>query len=446
MDLDEFSDDGFDDLPDNALQELEKNAISFTQAQQAGGGLKHHQQQQQQHQPSQDTAREYSDYGWDEDDDLDTSEVINGAGPSHGRPVGASLVPQRQQQQPPLQQQNPSPRRPNPHLPNPRWNPIVDAPRRPNLPLGARPSYGNVGGPHQPTVVGSQSLQSQQPTGLNRPSTAQFVKPLLPPRIAPSQQQQQSSSSQYPHSHPSDIVSALQQRVRALEADLNAARGEVSILRTKTSKTEQQHNEEVARLKKLGSEQIQRQERMIEAAVTAEKTASTELLFMRQDMREAGSNRPKRRETNNSSASDARNGHGGNATTPKKGTKSWGMADGFDEMEISSPSKGQGRSRGTVAVNVGERTPSKGKRKRPLVDSPITALEIDSNEGQAAAALEKASTPAQQPAPFTAGTGSTITPPFEVCHCPSPDKSRLDLFANIVPPVSTTSIRPCCVS
>lgn len=163
--------------------------------------------------------------------------------------------------------------------------------------------------------------------------------------------------SQPSQTHPTDVLSALQQRVRALEAELNAARGEVSIIRANSTKEAQKHSEEVTRLKKLNAEQIQRQERILDAAVAAEKSAATELQFLQQDMREVATR-----------TKPAYGGGGGRVTTPKKGMK-W-VADGFDEMEIVSPNK----RKGAVALAVGERTPTKGKRKR-AVDSPVTALE-----------------------------------------------------------------------
>lgn len=400
MDFDEFSDDGLDDLPDNALQELENNAISFTQAQAVGK------------QPSHDASRTYTDYGWDEDDDLDTSEVINRDGTSHGRPVAANAI-----SQPLAQQQNPSSRRPNPSLLNPGWNPAVDPSKRVNAALGMRPSYSRPGTAHAPIAIGSQRPQSQRPIALNQPPASQFVKPPLPHHLAPSQQYSSSQGlSQSSQGQPGNVVTALQQRVRALEMELNKARGEVSILRTNSAKTIQQHTEEMARLKKLSSEQMQKQERMIEAAVVAEKTASTELQFLQQDMREANTNRPKRGNggaNRNASAMDTSRQLFN--TTPKKGTKTWGMADGFDEMEISSPSKGQGRGRnaGPVAANVGERTPSKGKRKRPAVDSPVAALETHYNDTDAMA-LDK--TPVQQAAAPVPSVGTTPTPLLGVCE------------------------------
>lgn len=335
MDLDEFSDDGLDDLPDNALQELENNAITFTQAQQ---------QIRQPTQPQHVQQGEYTDFGWDEDEDLDTSEVINQAGAPVGRPPVDNSLPK---QQTPSNQQSLT-RRPPP--PNPQWNPNIDPVNRPNsATLAARDRFP---GP------------SQQNLNIGRPQPSQFAKPLLPQRFAPSQQQPSSQFQQ----HPDNVLSALQQRVRALETELNVARGEVSITRANSKKQDQEHSNEVARLKKLNADQAEKQERMIQAAVAAEKTASTELQFLQQDMREV-KNQPKRKTSDQNNA-------GQKQGTPSK-KKSWAVADGFDGMEIASPSKGQGRARnaGTVAQNLGERTPTKNKRKRPAVDSPVMALD-----------------------------------------------------------------------
>jgi hypothetical protein len=60
------------------------------------------------------------------------------------------------------------------------------------------------------------------------------------------------------------------------------------------------------------------------------------------------------------------------------------MADGFDGVEIlSSPSKTQTLRRkdsNPTALPASERTPTKGKRKRPVVDSPTFALETDGGD------------------------------------------------------------------
>lgn len=341
MDFDEFSDDGLDDLPDNALQELENNAITLTQA-------------AHQARKPQQPQRGFSDYGWDEDDDLDTSEVINDAGAPVGRPPVDNSLPMQPRHQLPIQ-------RPPPPLPNPQWNPAIDPANRTNTALAARQRF---------------SPSQQAPANFSRPQPSQFAKPAVPVhpvnRYGPGPSQQLSSSQH--QQHPESVVSALQQRVRALEAELNAARGEVSIIRANSTKAEQLHSAEVNRLKKLNAEQVSRQERIVEAAVAAEKTASTELQFLQQDMREVN-HRAMRKD-------GAPTGKGHGTTTPKKSKKQWGLADGFDEMEIASPSKGQGRGKnmGSVATNVGERTPTKGKRKRPTVDSPVLALETHTDD------------------------------------------------------------------
>lgn len=370
MDLDEFSDDSLDDLPDNALQELENNAIQFTQA------------QIQPKTSPQTTQQDDTEYIWIEDDDLDTTEVTNDV----GVPVGRSVVDKT------LQQQEQS-RRSVPPIPNPQWNPAVEPTNKPGGGLLARSRLPSVGTTNQP-VFGSQRFQSP---GLSRPKPSQFARAPVPQnRFAPSQTSQ---------SHPGDVLSALQQRVRALEGELNAARGEASIIRSNHMKAQQQHESEVSRLKKLNAEQIAKQERVVEAAVAAEKSANTELQFLQRDMREV-SDRARRKDI-------SFGGAGAGTTTPKKAAKTWGVADGFDEMDIAiSPSKGQGRTRnaGPVAANVGERTPSKGKRKRPVVDSPVLPLDLQMDD-YVPIEDEKPEPSAVQPPIMVAAPA----PPFEVC-------------------------------
>lgn len=359
MDLDEFSDDGFDDLTDNVLQELENNAIQFTQGQRAFT-----------------QQADQLDYAWgQEDDDLDTTEVINDA----GVPVGRPIVDKTLRQQRGLQPTRPS----IPPVPNPRWNPAIDgAAARPGAPLAERPRISSVRSLNQP-FMGSQRFPDSSQSAA-RPQTAQIA-------AMPMSSQAQSGP----------MVTALQKRIRVLEAELNAARGETSILRSNSTKAQQNYDEQIARLRKLNVEQLQKQEKAMEAAIAAEKHASTELQFMQRDMKEAN-DRARRKEP-----------AAINMTTPKKASKTWGFADGFDEMDIAaSPSKGQGRSKtaGSVATNIGERTPSKGKRKRPVSESPMKPLDILTGDAEMSEDMKPVSQLAlQQPIVVTAPTA-----PFDV--------------------------------
>ncbi|KAL2876640.1 hypothetical protein SGCOL_008219 [Colletotrichum sp. CLE4] len=198
---------------------------------------------------------------------------------------------------------------------------------------------------------------------------AEVTNELLPPVTRPASQPQL-------HAAPgNDVVAALQQRLRALESELNSARGEASIIRTNSTKAEQDHAAEVSRLKKQNAEQAAKQERAVEAAIAAERQATTELQFLQRDMKDA-STRPRRRENVPMPAAPG-------TTTPKKTVKTWVVADGFDDMDIApSPTKNRGKSRdtGPVAIPLSERTPTKGKRKRPPVDSPVMALETDAQD------------------------------------------------------------------
>lgn len=164
----------------------------------------------------------------------------------------------------------------------------------------------------------------------------------------------------------------MQAQLSSLQSELTSAKGEAAIVRSKYENFQVSHEAEIARLKRLNAEQLAKQERAVEAALAAEKNATTELHFARQDLKEElGRAKAVKRKDDLTS-------------TPKKKNKTWAVADGFDEVEIlPSPGKGQGKRRGDpgpVAVPLAERTPTKGKRKRPAVDSPVTALEVHSED------------------------------------------------------------------
>ncbi|KAK1829803.1 hypothetical protein QBC39DRAFT_355939 [Podospora conica] len=352
--MDEFSDDGFDDLDDEVLDQLEENAIQATQAQRPV----------QSQAPASQFARaaaappQFEDYSFD--DDLDDTVVINESEAQRpGPPIDRSQ---------PTTQHRPA----VPYAGQPRWNqhlthqqlqPAPTGPRPPaypprsQYPVPARPN--NAPGPSQRYPPG--------PASQRLPPQSQFARPPLPPgsrAFPPQSQAQLAGGGQH------GIVSALQARMSALEAELTASKGEAAILRSKYEKAQIKHESEVDRLKRQNAEAVAKQERAVEEAMAAGRSAATELQFTRQDLREERG-RAKLRKTETKS------------TTPKK-NRTWGLADGFDGVEISvSPSKAQGQRRKDTAPGViplTERTPTKGKRKRPAVDSPTFALETHSGD------------------------------------------------------------------
>ncbi|TPX10351.1 uncharacterized protein E0L32_008756 [Thyridium curvatum] len=338
--MDDFSDDGFDDLDLNTLQEIENNAIQFTQAQRP---------LPTQQQPALDSA----EYNYVlEDDDLDDTLVID----------ELAQIPVRHNVEKPLPpQQQP---RTVPNLASQqRWNPQPES-------SNARyqtPSQAQVPQrPYQPPP----RLSGPAPLARPAPPQTQFARP--PPPTS-TRYTAQPSQVGLPNQQ-DDNVRELQARLRALETDLYTAKGEAALMRSKFETAQKSHDTEIARLKKLNAEQLAKQERAVEMAVAAEKTAATDLEFTRQDLKEVLNKSKKGKKD-------------GEATTPRKGAggrSNWDVADGFDDVELlPSPSKGQGRRNkdiGAVAIPVTERTPTKGKRKRPAVDSPVMALETHSDD------------------------------------------------------------------
>ncbi|KXX79389.1 hypothetical protein MMYC01_204072 [Madurella mycetomatis] len=327
--MDEFSDDGFDDLNDTILEELENHAVQFTQAQ------KHALSQATHATQVQHNALEY-DF---DDDDLDDTVVIDEHAQLPPRPAIERTLPIQQPRQ----------------GTEPRWNQHM--PSRPPYP----PPQQYPRPIPQPLPSQRYPLSSARPHLPAQPS--QFARP--PPPVPRSYSLQPSQAVHAGPGGQSDIIAALQARVYTLESDIIAAKGEAAILRSKFDKAQMTHDAEIARLKKQNAEQIAKQERIAEAARAAERTAATELQFARQDLREELGRAKTRRKDGPS--------------TPKK-NKTFGLADGFDGVEIlSSPTKGQTMRRKDSGP-APDRTPTKGKRKRPVVDSPTFALETHSGE------------------------------------------------------------------
>ncbi|KAK3290367.1 uncharacterized protein B0H64DRAFT_427652 [Chaetomium fimeti] len=347
--MDDFSDDGFDDLNDTVLQELENNAIQFTQAQQLA--------QSQAAPPAQNDAFEYEF----EDDDLDDTVVID----EHALPPPR---PAPQQTAVPIQQ----PRHTT--TGTQRWNQHLPPSR---LAYPARPQYAPPSRPVPPPLPSRQrypagSSQRHPPVASARPQQgaqqSQFARPPVPIPHTYAARPSQVHHGAGPASQ-NEIIATLRARVSELESHLTASNGENSILRSARGKDRVTFETEIARIKRENAEKLAEQERIAEQARAAERSTATELQFARQDLREGlGRTKSKRKD---------------GPATPRK-DRTWGMADGFDGIEVlSSPSKTQNLRRkdsGPAAVPAVERTPTRGKRKRPIVDSPTFALETDGGD------------------------------------------------------------------
>ncbi|KAH9889705.1 hypothetical protein F4778DRAFT_785615 [Xylariomycetidae sp. FL2044] len=346
MDEYEFADDDFDTLNANALQELENSAIQFTQAQKR-----------------QDLSQELLDYVF-EDDDLDDTDV-------HDELRGTTALPPDKPEPAPA----PAPSSSTRVIPqrDQSWHP-APAPAHQFRPQAAIPSTSRQP-PYHP-VLPSPSQRNPARHGQG-PAYSQIRPPLPPPplpRPAPVPSRYQPSQAPRQQDVPNHELAALQAQILDLRSKLTTKDGEISIVRKRLEKSREDHERELQALKKQSSDQLAKQERAVEAAKAAQHQATTELEFTRSDLREE-LNRAKRKD---------------GPSTPKRNAaaRTWGLADGFEDVEmVGSPSKGQRRrNAGPVASSVAEppartgRTPTKGKRKRPAMDSPVMALETHSED------------------------------------------------------------------
>ncbi|KAJ1326925.1 DUF3636 domain-containing protein [Microdochium nivale] len=218
---------------------------------------------------------------------------------------------------------------------------------------------------------GTSAISPQAPTfGSHRP---QPPPPL--PRPAPSipARYQATQAPARQNASAAHELATLQAQIRDLQSRLTTRDGEIQIVRSRLDKSRQEHEREMQNLKKQSSEQLAKLQRATEVATIAQQTAATELEFTKRDLRDEVE-RVKSRSLNA-------------PVTPRKNvtTKSWGVSDGFEDVEMAgSPTRGRSRQAGPVAPMVAEpkvlKTPTKNKRKRPAIDSPVLELDIQSDD------------------------------------------------------------------
>ncbi|KAI0448650.1 hypothetical protein F5B21DRAFT_496875 [Xylaria acuta] len=358
MDMDDFSDDDLDALNANALQELENNAIQFTQAQKTYERPNPPAPPRSLPPPPRGRRRSDVAYGVD-DDDLDDAVVV-----VQGAPQPKSALPSARAVASAKSARLPS--RVQPHQQREQketWRPVSVA--NPGNRLPPQPADSAFRPPAHPASVGPRA--SQQLPSRNQAPLLPRPAPTVSSGYQPSQAPRQTGAT--PHE-----LATLQAQILDLKSKLTTREGEISIVRKRLEKTREDHERELQIVRAQTAEQLAKQERAVEAARAAQQSAATELEFTRRDLREEVV-RAKRQD-----------GPG----TPKKNAvaKAWGVSDGFEDVEMAgSPSKGKrGKNIGPVAGSVVEppakllRTPTKSKRKRPAVDSPVTALETHSED------------------------------------------------------------------
>ena len=330
-----FSDDDLDDLPTNALQELENYAIQYTQETQ-----------------SRLKAPPSSDYGDEfDDEDLDDAVVVDEA--KSARAVNSifnrglrSEATQREQ----FRQQR------------------YGAPSNSNLPRPAPPTFNqrNRGPPSGPLEIQQHESTLAQQGSLQESG-----------RKMDNLQRQ---------------IDELRNERDSLREDLNAKAGEIAIVRSKQDKAAKEHEREIIAIRKLNEEKLARSQRALETSRIAQQQAATEREFLKQDLSEEAERVRRLKAREGAEKKD----HAGLATPTKK--KPLPHRDGFDDDEIQfaspskfspskflkkagTPSKAAKRKRKAVdspiaaleVINFEESFPGESKEKALVIDEALLA-------------------------------------------------------------------------
>ncbi|EKD18276.1 DNA repair protein Rad26 [Drepanopeziza brunnea f. sp. 'multigermtubi' MB_m1] len=330
---------------EDALEELENNAIQFTQAQA--------QTQAPRYQPPPS-----SDYGDEfDDEDLDDAIVVD---ESRSTPALTHYphrsIPGQASQREHLR---PFPHGNTNHILANRQCPIP--PTDSNQPLPSHPVRSHT--QSRAAVPEDDSLRVEQGSAAQTEANSEVERLKR-------------------------MVEELRKETNSLKNEVNAKAGEISIVRSKHETTVKEYEREIAAQRKLGEEKLAKQQKALEAARIAEKNAATERDFIKRDLAEETE-----RVRKLNKAREVERKVSDLTTTPKK-KKALPHRDGFDddEMDILSP------SRISPSKFQKRNTPSKpGKRKRKTVESPAGALHVihpeessSTDPGQQAPVLDEA--------------------------------------------------------
>ncbi|KAK3638793.1 hypothetical protein LTR56_012900 [Elasticomyces elasticus] len=356
-DEDFFSDDAFDDLPDDTLQQLEQNAISSTQRAKAAGPASR----------------------FPPNNRLGSNINLSAAAPVK------SKLPWR----PPQPQTRPRSLQPPQYIPQ---APPASTPAPPSSDYGLddeediinldEPSMviQPASGPHTHNFTNNNAPRAPSAAARSRPA----LSPSTSAAFAAADAELGAHNNQWihaPHLQPqpqngdnnsSMDLSALQSRIAELESESHRLReseaaartaaavkaGENAIVRSKAEAQAKEYERRIAVMQKLAADDAARNKAEVERERKEREKMATDNRFLQHDL-EQESERVKRL-----------GGPGKTRTgTPKKaGRRTAGLGDGFEDLEVRavSPSRSREKMMGT---------PKHGaKRRRTANDSPVAAL------------------------------------------------------------------------
>ncbi|KAK5734134.1 hypothetical protein LTR17_009117 [Elasticomyces elasticus] len=353
-DEDFFSDDAFDDLPDDTLQQLEQNAISSTQRARAAG-------------PASRFAP---------NNRLGSNVNVSAAAPVK------SKLPWR----PPQPQSRPQSLQPPQYVPQ---APPASAPAPPSSDYGLDDEEDIINLDEPSMVIQPASGLHAHNFSNNNAPRVPYPKPILSPStsaaFAAADAELGAHDKQWihaPHLQPqpqngngnnSMDLSALQSRIAELESESHRLReseaaartaaavkaGENAIVRSKAEAQAKEYERRIAVMVKLAADDAARNKAEVERERKEREKMETDRRFLVHDL-EQESERVKRL---NGGTGKTRTG------TPKKaGRRTAGLGDGFEDLEVRavSPSRSREKMMGT---------PKHGaKRRRTANDSPVAAL------------------------------------------------------------------------
>ncbi|KAK4892115.1 hypothetical protein LTR27_009299 [Elasticomyces elasticus] len=371
-DEDFFSDDAFDDLPDDTLQQLEQNAISSTQRARAAGPASR----------------------FPPNNRLGSNNNVSAAAPVK------SKLPWR----PPQPQSRPQSLQPPQYVPQ---APPASAPAPPSSDYGLddeediinldEPSMviQPASGPHTHNFSNNNNNHAPRlpPAAARNYTSKPALSPSTSAAFAAADPELGAHNNQWihaPHLQPqpqngngssSTDLSALQSRIAELESESHRLReseaaartaaavkaGENAIVRSKAEAQAKEYERRIAVMQKLAADDAARAKQELEVQRKEREKMATDNRFLQHDL-EQESERVKRL-----------NGPGktrttGSATPKKVGRSSRGMGvgDGFEDLEVRAVSPSRSREKGRDVFG----TPVKhgAKRRRTANDSPVAAL------------------------------------------------------------------------